>query len=258
MNPRHSRTHNVPGPAFPAPRRARRGRRGLPGVSPGTVPGNIEVPPNVTLGMATPDADGITRPTMKIVEVTNVDFSLRQFLLPLMREMHARGHEVVGVSPTGRCSTSPAPRAFALPPSRWRAPSPMAQWRAFRALLRLFREESPDIVHAHMPISGFLAGSRRGRRACRASPIPCHGFCSTSRAIRPAAPPASRWSGSPARVTDMYMTVSDEEAADARRLHIARHAVSDRQRTRSGTVFGRTRSRAQRSAPNWGSAKTGS
>ena len=32
---------------------------------------------------------------MKIAEVTNVDFSLRHFLLPLMRGARDRGHEVV-------------------------------------------------------------------------------------------------------------------------------------------------------------------
>ena len=35
--------------------------------------------------------------------------------------------------------------------------SPVAHWHAFHALVRLFREEKPDLVHAHMPISGFLA-----------------------------------------------------------------------------------------------------
>ena len=35
---------------------------------------------------------------MKVLQVTNVDFSLRHFLLPLMRAVRARGHEVVGVS----------------------------------------------------------------------------------------------------------------------------------------------------------------
>ena len=38
---------------------------------------------------------------MKICELTNVDFSLRHFLLPLMRGLRDRGHEVVGVSAEG-------------------------------------------------------------------------------------------------------------------------------------------------------------
>ncbi len=38
---------------------------------------------------------------LKIIEITNVDFSLRQFLLPLMRGIRARGHEVIGVCAEG-------------------------------------------------------------------------------------------------------------------------------------------------------------
>ena len=34
---------------------------------------------------------------MKIAELTNVDFSLTHFLLPLMRSLRDRGHEVVGI-----------------------------------------------------------------------------------------------------------------------------------------------------------------
>ena len=41
------------------------------------------------------------RPAVKIVHVTNVDFSLRQFVLPLMRGARARGHEVAGVCADG-------------------------------------------------------------------------------------------------------------------------------------------------------------
>jgi hypothetical protein len=38
---------------------------------------------------------------LKIIEITNVDFSLRQFLLPLMRGARARGHEVLGACAEG-------------------------------------------------------------------------------------------------------------------------------------------------------------
>ena len=38
---------------------------------------------------------------LKVIEVTNVDFSLRQFLLPLMRAIRARGHDVIGVCADG-------------------------------------------------------------------------------------------------------------------------------------------------------------
>jgi glycosyltransferase involved in cell wall biosynthesis len=96
----------------------------------------------------------------------------------------------------------------------------VAQIRAFLALYRLFRREKPDLVHAHMPISGFLA-----RLAARAAGVPrvaytCHGFLFNQPGpwLRRAASLAMEFSA--ARLTDVFMTVSHEEAADARRLHI--------------------------------------
>ena len=44
---------------------------------------------------------GVTSRPLKVLEVTNVDFSLRQFLLPVMRAIRARGHEVVGACAEG-------------------------------------------------------------------------------------------------------------------------------------------------------------
>jgi len=164
---------------------------------------------------------------MKIIEVTNVDFSVRHFLLPVMRGIRARGHEVIGVSADGpllaivraegfRCEPVPLARSL----------SPLALWRGYRALLALFRAEKPDLVHAHMPISGFLA-----RVAARVAGVPvvaytCHGFLfnQPGSLLRRAAALAMEWVGG--KITDVHMTVSDEEAADARRLWIARGSVA--------------------------------
>ncbi len=163
---------------------------------------------------------------MKIIEVTNVDFSLRHFLLPLMRGLRARGHEVVGVSADGALlgvARAEGFRIVALPLAR--SLSPRAQIRAFRALLALFRAERPDMVHAHMPISGFLA-----RLAARAAGVPrvaytSHGFLFNQPGPWPrrAASLTMEWLGG--RMTDVFLTVSGEEAADARRLHLHRHAT---------------------------------
>jgi len=49
---------------------------------------------------------------LKVIEVTNVDFSLRQFLLPLMRAMRARGHEVIGVCADGPYLAVPRAEGF--------------------------------------------------------------------------------------------------------------------------------------------------
>jgi glycosyltransferase involved in cell wall biosynthesis len=164
---------------------------------------------------------------MKVIEVANVDFSLRHFLLPLMRGLRARGHEVVGVSADGPLLDVARAEHFRIVPLPLaRSLSPVAQYRAFRALLALFRAERPDMVHAHMPISGFLA-----RLAARAAGVPriaytCHGFLFNQPAPWPrrALALAMEWLGG--RFTDIYLTVSSEEAADARRLGISARAIA--------------------------------
>jgi len=166
---------------------------------------------------------------MKIIEVTNVDFSLRQFLLPLMREIRARGHEVIGACAEGQFLNVPRDEGFrvvAIPFER--RVSPMAHWRAFQALVRLFRDEKPDLVHAHMPISGFLARMAAWRAGVPRIACTCHGFW-----FNYPGNPARRLVGFlmewiAARVTTVFLTVSDEEARDARRLGISRDAVSVR------------------------------
>jgi glycosyltransferase involved in cell wall biosynthesis len=166
---------------------------------------------------------------MKIVELTNVDFSLRHFLLPLMRGIRARGHEVVGICADGPLLADVRAEGFRVEPAPFvRRLSPLAQIRAFRALVTLLRRERPDLVHAHMPISGFL-----GRLAARVAGVPrvaytCHGFLFNQPAPWPrrAAAFLMEWFGG--RMTDTLFTVSDEEAADARRLGIARNATSVR------------------------------
>jgi glycosyltransferase involved in cell wall biosynthesis len=163
---------------------------------------------------------------VKVIEVTNVDFSLRHFLLPLMRRARARGHEVIGVCAAGALLDEVRAEGFRIEtPPLVRSASPVAQWRAFMALYRLFRAEKPDLVHAHMPISGFVA-----RLAARAAGVPCvaytcHGFLfnQPGKWRRRAASFAMEFIAG--KVTDIFTTVSTEEAADARRLWIARRAV---------------------------------
>ncbi len=164
---------------------------------------------------------------MKILEITNVDFSLRQFVLPLMRGIRARGHEVVGVSAEGPLLAGIRAEGFrvvAVPFAR--RVSPLAHLRAFAALVALIRAEKPDLVHAHMPISGFL-----GRLAARLAGVPrvaytCHGFLYKQEGsfARRAVAFVMEWVGG--RLTDVFLTVSATEAAEARRLLISRRAVA--------------------------------
>ncbi|WP_203070482.1 glycosyltransferase family 4 protein [Falsiroseomonas ponticola] len=164
---------------------------------------------------------------MKILEVTNVDFSLRHFLLPLMRGLRDRGHEVVGVCAEGPLLDLPRAEGFRIAPVPMaRSLNPVAQARALRALVSLMRAEKPDLVHAHMPISGLLA-----RAAARLTGVPriaytCHGFLFNQ--------PGPWWRGGLAlaleraagRITDTFLTVSAEEAEDARRLGIHPRATA--------------------------------
>jgi glycosyltransferase involved in cell wall biosynthesis len=163
---------------------------------------------------------------MKVIEITNVDFSLRHFLLPLMRAIRDRGHEVVGACAEGPLLADVRAEGFrviAIPFVR--RISPLAHLRAFRSLVAILRAEKPDLVHAHMPISSFLA-----RLAARVAGVPkvaytCHGFLfnhAASSLPRRGLSFAMEWIA--ARITNVFLTVSEAEAQDARRLHIAANA----------------------------------
>ncbi len=164
---------------------------------------------------------------MKVLEITNVDFSLRHFLLPLMRGIRARGHEVVGVSADGKLLDIVRGEGFRVAPVPLaRSLSPVALWRGFWALYRLIRAEKPDLVHAHMPISGFL-----GRLAARLAGVKvvaytCHGylFNQPGPAWRRGLGFAMEWLGG--RLTDIHLTVSADEAADSRRLGISGNSTA--------------------------------
>ena len=164
---------------------------------------------------------------MKICEITNVDFSLRHFLLPVMRGARARGHEVVGACAEGPLLDTPRAEGFRVEPVPMaRSLNPAAQARAFRALVALFRREKFDLVHAHMPISGLLA-----RAAAKAAGVPriaytCHGFLFNQPGPWWRRQLSLRLEQAGGRMTDVFLTVSEEEAADARRLGIHRGATA--------------------------------
>ncbi|MCH4023440.1 MAG: glycosyltransferase family 4 protein [Acetobacter sp.] len=164
---------------------------------------------------------------MKILEITNVDFSLHHFLLPLMETLRERGDEVVGVCAPGPLVQEAREKGFrivTIPMAR--SLSPFAQIRAIVALIRTIRRERPDVVHAHMPISGLLA--RLAAKFCNVPIIAytCHGYLFNqpgSWLRRGSALVLEYLAG---RITDIYLTVSEEEAADAKRLRIHSNPVA--------------------------------
>jgi glycosyltransferase involved in cell wall biosynthesis len=163
---------------------------------------------------------------LKILEIINVDFALAQFLLPLMREARARGHEVVGVCADGPMLAKVRAEGFrVVPVPLERSLAPLALWRGFRALRLVIKSERPDLVHAHMPISGVLA-----RLTAKSLGVPriattCHGFL-----FNQPGPLARRALGFAAeyiaaRCTNIFLTVSTEEARDARRMLHVKHPI---------------------------------
>nr|WP_246526412.1 glycosyltransferase family 4 protein [Plastoroseomonas hellenica] len=165
--------------------------------------------------------------SVKVIQVTNVDFALRHFLLPLMRGARLRGHEVIGAAAEGPLLEVPRAEGFRIvAPPMARSLNPLAQWRAYRALLALFRVEKPDLVHAHMPISGLIARAAAKRAGVPRIAYTCHGFLFNQPGPlwRRGLSLALEWLGG--RMTDRFFTVSAEEAQDARRLHIHAQATA--------------------------------
>jgi glycosyltransferase involved in cell wall biosynthesis len=166
---------------------------------------------------------------MRVLFVANVDFALLHFILPLMRGARARGHEVLGACAEGPLLDLPRAEGFTvLPVPMARSFSPSSNWRAFQALRRVIREHRPDLIHAHFPISALLA-----RVAARAEGVPrtgytCHGFLFNQPGPlwRRGLSLAVEWIGG--RLTDTFLTVSEEEARDARRLRIHPNPVAVR------------------------------
>ena len=164
---------------------------------------------------------------MKVLEITNVDFSLRQFLLPLMRGIRGRGHQVIGVCADGPLLAIPRSEGFRIETIPFvRNLSPLGNFRAFLALRRLILAEAPDLVHAHTPISGFLARLASWSLGIRPIAYTCHGyiFNQGGSLARRALGLLMEWLGG--RMTDIYLAVSSEDATDARRLHIHKNPIA--------------------------------
>ncbi len=164
---------------------------------------------------------------MKILHVINVDFSLRHFVLPLMIAARARGHEVLAACAEGPLLADVRAAGFRVEAMPFeRKADPFAQIRALRALTALVRAEKPDLVHGHMPITGLLARAAGRLGGAPRNAYTCHGYLFNQSGplwLRGLALGLEFLAG---RITDVYMTVSEREAADARRLWICRDAVA--------------------------------
>jgi glycosyltransferase involved in cell wall biosynthesis len=106
---------------------------------------------------------------LKILQVTRVPSTQWHFLMPLNRELRARGHQVNCACSRGADLQRIRGAGFdahEIPLDRSLAPGNL--FNAIRALRRLMRQERYDVVITHM-----LAGGGVGRIAARWARVPC-------------------------------------------------------------------------------------
>lgn len=159
---------------------------------------------------------------MKVAQLINVDFALNHFVLPLLRAIRDRGHQVAGICADGPLLAQARAEGFAIHPAPFqRSFDLLAHARSYRFLKRLFAQERFDLLHVHTPLAGLI-----GRLAGRAAGVPriaytAHGFYFHDR--MPALPRALHigLERLGARATDVLMTQSAEDAATAIRLGLA-------------------------------------
>lgn len=158
---------------------------------------------------------------MKICQLCAVDFTLKNFLLPLIDGMREEGWDVVAV-----CSDGPyvgglrsaGYRVETLPISR--NVNPYTHLKSIIGLIRFFRRECFDVLHVHTPVAALL-----GRIAARLAGIPiviytAHGFY-----FHNEMPPFKHrffvwleWLGG--KLTDFLFSQSAEDAELAKRFGI--------------------------------------
>lgn len=153
---------------------------------------------------------------MKVCQLCAVDFTLKKFLLPLIDGMRENGWEVVATCSDG--AYVPEMRAQGYRIDTIPIARSMNPWLAFRSLIlliRYFRRERFDVVHAHTPVAALI-----GRMAAGLTRVPfviytAHGFYfhdGMPRWKRGLFVALERFGG---RFTDLLFCQSAEDAEDA-------------------------------------------
>lgn len=114
---------------------------------------------------------------MKVCQLCAVDFTLKNFLLPLIDAMREEGWDVIAVCSDGPYVDGLRSEGYqveTLPISR--NVNPFAHLKSLWGLIRFFRCERFDVLHVHTPVAALL-----GRIAARLAGIPlviytAHGF----------------------------------------------------------------------------------
>ncbi|HLA34298.1 MAG TPA: glycosyltransferase family 4 protein [Rhodocyclaceae bacterium] len=114
---------------------------------------------------------------MKVCQLCAVDFTLKNFLLPLIDGMQQAGWQVTAVCSDGPAIAGLRERGYRI--ETLTIARSLNPWRALRsllALIALFRRERYDVVHVHTPVAALI-----GRMAAFAVGTPlvvytAHGF----------------------------------------------------------------------------------
>jgi glycosyltransferase involved in cell wall biosynthesis len=114
---------------------------------------------------------------MKVCQLCAIDFTLKHFLLPLVDGMREKGWEVVAACSEGPYINDLRARGYRIETiSVDRSMNPLAAFLSLLALIRLFRRERFDVLHAHTPVAALI-----GRLAAWLTRVPlvvytAHGF----------------------------------------------------------------------------------
>jgi glycosyltransferase involved in cell wall biosynthesis len=102
--------------------------------------------------------DGMTAKPLKVCQVCAVDFTLKNFLLPLIDGMRSRGWAVTAVCSNGPYISDLRQQGYAIktiPIAR--SMNPFKAIISLFALIKFFRFERFDIVHVHTPVAALIA-----------------------------------------------------------------------------------------------------
>jgi glycosyltransferase involved in cell wall biosynthesis len=159
----------------------------------------------------------------RVLQVAAVDYQVRHFLLPLIRTLRSRGHEVAVACRDGKLLDGARAEGIQIldVPFARSLLDVRAHAAATAALRRLLRASRWDLVHAHYPVAGQI-----GRLVARAEGVAriaytSHGysFLKPSNPALRAAMFAAEWAASRCQTT--LFTQSTEEARLAERLGLA-------------------------------------
>lgn len=114
---------------------------------------------------------------LKICQLCAVDFTLKQFLLPLIDGLQAAGMEVTAVCSDGPEIAGLRARGYRVQTvAIARDMNPVAALRSVAELVRLFRRERFDIVHVHTPVASLIGRLASRLVGTRLVVYTAHGF----------------------------------------------------------------------------------